>query len=133
MPYFLQVFLTLSPRPLVYGTVMYVLLFMGLLLLPLSPLFWLLDCLCTMVFLCALFKAHFGYLQAVREALGKVKKNVVKTMPNTIAGPSANLQSQIRDKVKHTATLIQEITEELQAIEEGVLKGRSGFRCHSGK
>ena len=50
--------------------------------------------------------------------LGKVKKNVVKTMPNTIAGPSANLQSQIRDKTKHTATLIQEITEELQAIEE---------------
>ena len=34
------------------------------------------------------------------------------------AGPSANLQSQLRDKSKHTATLIQEITEELQAIEE---------------
>ena len=39
-------------------------------------------------------------------------------MPNTIAGPSANLQSQLRDKAKHTATLIQEITDELQAIEE---------------
>ena len=34
------------------------------------------------------------------------------------AGPSANLQSQLKDKAKHTATLIQEITEELQAIEE---------------
>ena len=40
--------------------------------------------------------------------------------PNTIstAGPSANLQSQLRDKAKHTAALIQEITEELQGIEE---------------
>ena len=34
------------------------------------------------------------------------------------AGPSANLRSQLRDKVKHTTTLIQEITDELQAIEE---------------
>ena len=50
--------------------------------------------------------------------LGKVKKNVVKTTPNTTSGPSANLHSQLRDKAKHTATLIQEITEELQAIEE---------------
>ena len=50
--------------------------------------------------------------------IGKVKKNVVKTTPNMTAGPSANLRSQIRDKAKHTAALIQEITEELQAIEE---------------
>ena len=34
------------------------------------------------------------------------------------AGPSANLQSQLRDKGKHTAALIQEITEDLQAMEE---------------
>ena len=33
-------------------------------------------------------------------------------------GPSANLQSQLRDKAKHMAALIQEITEELQVIEE---------------
>ena len=33
-------------------------------------------------------------------------------------GPSANLCSQLKDKAKHTAALIQEITEELQAIEE---------------
>ena len=50
--------------------------------------------------------------------IGKIKKNVVKTMPNMTASPSANLQSQLRDKAKNTATLIQEITEELQAIEE---------------
>ena len=50
--------------------------------------------------------------------LGKMKKNVAKTTLNTTAGPSANLQSQLRDKAKHTAALIQEITEELQAIEE---------------
>ena len=50
--------------------------------------------------------------------LGKMKKNVAKTTPNTTGGPSANLQSQLRDKAKHTAALIQEITEELQMIEE---------------
>ena len=49
---------------------------------------------------------------------GRAKKNVVKTTPNTTAGSSVNLCSQIRDKAKHTAVLIQEITEELQAIEE---------------
>ena len=52
------------------------------------------------------------------KTLGKMKKNVVKTTSNTTAGPSANLQSQLRDKAKHTAALIQEIMEELQAIEE---------------
>ena len=36
----------------------------------------------------------------------------------TTAGLSANLWSQLRDKAKHTAALIQEITEELQAMEE---------------
>ena len=50
--------------------------------------------------------------------LGKIKKNITKTTLNTIVGPSTNLQSQLRDKAKHTAALIQEITEELQAIEE---------------
>ena len=49
-----------------------------------------------------------------------MKKNVVKSTPNTTttAGPSINLQSQLGDKAKHTAALIQEMTEELQAIEE---------------
>ena len=52
--------------------------------------------------------------------LGKMKKNVAKSTPNavTTAGPSANLQSQLRDQAKHMAALIQEITEELQEIEE---------------
>ena len=49
--------------------------------------------------------------------IGKGKKNPVKT-PNTTSGPSANLHSQLKDKTRHTAALIQEITEELQAIEE---------------
>ena len=50
--------------------------------------------------------------------IGKVKKNVVKTTPNTTSSPTINLHSQLKDKAKHTATLIQEITEELQVIEE---------------
>ena len=42
--------------------------------------------------------------------IGKGKKNPVKT-PNTNTGPSVNLRSQLKDKAKHTAALIQEITE----------------------
>ena len=49
--------------------------------------------------------------------IGKVKKNSIKTS-NTTLGPSANLRSQLKDKAKHTAALIQEITDELQAIKE---------------
>ena len=49
--------------------------------------------------------------------IGKGKKNPVKT-PNITTSSSANLHSQLKDKAKHTAALIQEITEELQAIEE---------------
>ena len=50
----------------------------------------------------------------------KIKKNVAKSNSNavTTAGPSANLQSHLRDKAKYTAALIQEIMEELQEIEE---------------
>ena len=51
------------------------------------------------------------------QPVGKGKKSPIKT-PNTTTGPSANLHSQLKDKAKHTAALIQEITEELQAIEE---------------
>ena len=52
--------------------------------------------------------------------LGKGKKNIAKSTTNavTTAGPSVNLQSNLRDKAKYTAALIQEINEELQAIEE---------------
>ena len=46
--------------------------------------------------------------------LGKGKKNVAKptTSAATPAGPSVNLQSNLQDKAKHTATLIQAIEEE---------------------
>ena len=53
--------------------------------------------------------------------IGKIKKNVVKITPNTTLDPSVILHSQLRDKA-NTATLIQEITEELQAIEWESLK-----------
>ena len=49
--------------------------------------------------------------------IGKTKKNPVKP-PNATSGPSVNLCSQLKNKAKHRAALIQEITEELQAIEE---------------
>ena len=50
----------------------------------------------------------------------KGKKNVVKTtaVVTTLASSPTNLRSKLQDKAKHTAALIQEITEELQAIEE---------------
>ena len=51
------------------------------------------------------------------KTIGKAKKNPIRTS-NTTSGPSANLHSQLKDKAKHTAALIQEIMEELQAIEE---------------
>ena len=50
----------------------------------------------------------------------KGKKNIVKLAANTVttASPIVKWQSNLRDKAKHTAALIQEITEELKAIEE---------------
>ena len=36
----------------------------------------------------------------------------------TSTGPSSNLRSKIQDEAKATAALIQEVTEELQAIEQ---------------
>ena len=50
----------------------------------------------------------------------KRKKNVTKTSASVAnpASPPANLRNKLQDKVKHTAALVQEITEELQAIEE---------------
>ena len=56
--------------------------------------------------------------------ISKVKKNV-KTTPNTTSG-SVTLCSQLQDKAKHTATLIQEITKELQVIEEESSKEEQG-------
>ena len=51
----------------------------------------------------------------------KGKKNAVKSSAFRIvtsAGPSTNLRSKIKDKAKVTTALIQELTEELQAIEQ---------------
>ena len=54
----------------------------------------------------------------------KGKKNSVKSSTSevvTSAGPSANLRSKIKDKAKVTAALIQNLTEELQAIKRNIL------------
>ena len=48
---------------------------------------------------------------------GKGKKSPVKILNMTTNSP-VTLCNQIKEKAKHTAALIQEITEELQAIEE---------------
>ena len=48
---------------------------------------------------------------------GKGKKNPIKT-PNTTAGPSANLHSQLRDKAKHTAALIQELQKNFKPLKK---------------
>ena len=50
----------------------------------------------------------------------KRKKNITKISASAanLANPSTNLRSKLQDKVKHMAVLVQEIMEELQAIEE---------------
>ena len=54
----------------------------------------------------------------------KGKKNAVKASTLgavTSAGPSSNLRSKLHDKVKVTTAMIQELTEELQAIDQEFL------------
>ena len=50
----------------------------------------------------------------------KGKKHVVISTSGAVtsAGPSSNLRSKLHDKAKVTAALIQELTEELQAIDQ---------------
>ena len=50
----------------------------------------------------------------------KGKKHVVISTSGTVtsAGPSSNLGSKLHDKAKVTAAMIQELTEELQAIDQ---------------
>ena len=51
----------------------------------------------------------------------KGKKNAVKASTSgavTSAGPSSNLRSKLHDKVKVTTVMIQELMEELQAIDQ---------------
>ena len=50
--------------------------------------------------------------------VGKGKKGPVKSTNAITTASSSNLHSHLKDKAKHTAALIQEITKELQAIEE---------------
>ena len=49
------------------------------------------------------------------------KKNAVKASTSgavTSAGPSSNLRSKLHDKAKVTTAMIQELTEELQALDQ---------------
>ena len=50
----------------------------------------------------------------------KGKKHVVISTSGTVtsAGPSSNLRSKLCDKAKVTAAMMQELTEELQAIDQ---------------
>ena len=61
----------------------------------------------------------------------KGKKHVVKTSTIgavTSAGPSSNLRSKLYDKAKVTAAMIQELTEELQAIDQESLNDEQGSK-----
>ena len=61
--------------------------------------------------------------------LDKGKKNTVKASTScavTLAGPSSNLRSKLHDQARVTATMIQELTDELQAIEQESLNDKQG-------
>ena len=47
----------------------------------------------------------------------------------TSAGPSSNLRSKLHDKAKVTAAMIQELTEELQAIDQESLNDEQGSKA----
>ena len=61
----------------------------------------------------------------------KRKKIVTKTGASAVnlVNPSANLRSKLQDKMKHTAVLVQEIMEELQAIEEESLNNEHNSKA----
>ena len=54
----------------------------------------------------------------------KGKKNIVKmtAVVTTSASPSTNLRSKLQDKAKHTAVLIQEITEEIASNRKRIIE-----------
>ena len=57
----------------------------------------------------------------------KGNKNAVKDSTScavTSAGPSSNLRSKLHDKAKVTTAMIQELTEELQAIDQECLNDK---------
>ena len=60
----------------------------------------------------------------------KGKKHVISTSGVvTSAGPSSNLRSKLCDKAKVTAAMIQELTEELQAIDQESLNDEQGSKA----
>ena len=71
-------------------------------------------------------KKFSGKAKGVK-APDKGKKNAVKASTScavTSAGPSSNLRSKLHDKVKVTVAKIQELTEELQAIDQDSLNDK---------
>ena len=62
---------------------------------------------------------------------GKGKKNLIKT-PNTTLNPSVNLHSQLKDKAKHTAALIQDYRG-TASYRGGICKRRTRFRRYPDK
>ena len=65
----------------------------------------------------------------------KWKKPAVKASTPcavTSAGPSSNLRSKLCDKAKVTAAMIQELTEDLQAIDEESLKDEQDSEAMQG-
>ena len=61
--------------------------------------------------------------------IDKGKKHAVKASMScavTSAGPSSNLRSKLHDKAKVTAAMIQELMEELQAIDQESLNDEQG-------
>ena len=62
----------------------------------------------------------------------KGKKNIVKTSTSgavTSAGPSSNLRSKLKDQARVTTAMIQELTDELQAIEQESLNDKQGMEA----
>ena len=65
----------------------------------------------------------------------KGKKPAVKTSTSctvTSAGPSSNLRSKLHDKAKVTAAMIQELMEDLQAIDQESLKDEQDSEAMQG-
>ena len=65
--------------------------------------------------------------------IGKIKKNVVKTTPNTALGPSVNLWNQLKDKAKTHSHIDTRNYRGTPSNRRGIFKRRSEFRCHSGE
>ena len=66
------------------------------------------------------------------QATRKGKKNIVKASTLgavTSAGPSSNLRSKLQDQARVTAAMIQESTDELQAIEQESLSDEQGLEA----